>query len=239
MTNLSGMMRDIEEEVALTRHLIGKDALNPKVLDAMRKIPRDRFVPPESKAYAYGNGPLPIGYGQTISQPYIVALMTDLLDPKPDDVVLEIGTGSCYQAAVLSLLVKRVYTMEIIPELAEQAEERLKRLGYRNVEVRAGDGHYGWPEHAPYDGIIVTAAAPYVPEPLLAQLKPGGRMVIPVGSDHHHQELMLVVKDERGQIETRSVLGVAFVPLTGGPTSEPKHKPVTPADRTNSNGEPL
>lgn len=237
MTNLSRMMREIEEEVTLTRHLIGKDALNPKVLDAMRKIPRDRFVPSESKAYAYENGPLPIGYGQTISQPYIVALMTDLLDPESDDVVLEIGTGSCYQAAVLSLLVKRVYTVEIIPELAEQAKERLARLGYRNVEVRAGDGYYGWHEHAPYDGIIVTAAAPYVPEPLLAQLKPGGRMVIPVGLPYHHQELMLVVKDERGQIETRSVLDVAFVPLTGGTMIEPEHKPVTPADRTNSNGE--
>ncbi|WP_396662383.1 protein-L-isoaspartate(D-aspartate) O-methyltransferase [Methylocaldum szegediense] len=231
------MMRDIEEEVSLTRHLIGKNALNPKVLEAMRKVPRDRFVPPESKTYAYENRPLSIGYGQTISQPYIVALMTDLLDPEPDDVVLEIGTGSCYQAAVLSLLVKRVYTMEIIPELAEQAKERLKRLGYRNVEVRAGDGHYGWPEHAPYDGIIVTAATPSIPEPLLAQLKPGGRMVIPVGLPHQHQELMLVVKDERGQIETRSVLDVAFVPLTGGKTTEPEYKPATSANRTNSNGE--
>lgn len=236
MTRLSRMMREIEEEVTLTRHLIGKDTLNPRVLDAMRKVPRDRFVPSESKAYAYENGPVPIGYGQTISQPYIVALMTDLLDPESDDIVLEIGTGSCYQAAVLSLLVKRVYTVEIIAELAEQARERLMRLCYANVEVRAGDGYHGWPEHAPYDGIIVTAAAPYLPKALLDQLRPGGRMVIPIGLPYRHQELMLVEKDKQGQIETRSILDVAFVPLTGDSMIEPERESVTRIDRTNEYG---
>ncbi|MGX2039538.1 protein-L-isoaspartate(D-aspartate) O-methyltransferase [Methylocaldum sp. MU1018] len=221
MTKLSQMVREIEREVTLTRYLIGKDRLNPRVLDAMRKVPRDRFVPSESKVYAYANEPVPIGYGQTISQPYMVALMTDLIDPEPDDIVLEIGTGSCYQAAVLSRLVKRVYTMEIIPELAEQAKERLRRLGYANVEACAGDGYHGWPEHAPYDGIIVTAAAPYLPEPLLAQLKAGGRMVIPIGLPYCHQELMLVKKDEQERLETRSILDVAFVPLTRHMRAEP------------------
>lgn len=224
------MVREIEEEVTLTRHLTGKDAMNPRVLDAMRKVPRDRFVPLESKAYAYENGPVPIGYGQTISQPYMVALMTDLLDPKPNDIVLEIGTGSCYQAAVLSLLVKQVYTVEIILGLAEQAKERLRRFGYANVEARAGDGYHGWPEHAPYDGIIVTAAAPYPPEPLLAQLKAGGRMVIPVGLPYRDQELMFVEKDGQGHIETRSILEVAFVPLTGDTMIELERKFATRTD---------
>lgn len=209
------MIRDIEEEVALTRHYIGKDALDSRVMQAMRKVPREQFVPAESKAYAYVNGPVPIGYGQTISQPYIVALMTDLLNPEPDDVILEVGTGSGYQAAVLSLLVKQVYTLEVIPELGEQAAERLKHLGYDNVEVRVGDGYFGWPEHAPYDGIIVTAAAPYIPEPLIEQLKEGGRLVIPVGQPFSHQELMTVDKKAQGEIDTQSILGVAFVPLTG------------------------
>ncbi|BBA37490.1 protein-L-isoaspartate O-methyltransferase [Methylocaldum marinum] len=237
MTKLSQMMREIEEEVALTRTLTGIDRLSARVLDAMRRIPRDRFVPSESKAYAYENGPLSIGYGQTISQPYMVALMTDLLDPQPDDVVLEIGTGSCYQAAVLSLLVKQVYSVEIVEELAEQAKERLKRLGYANVAVRVGDGYYGWPEHAPYDGIIVTAAAPYFPEPLLAQLKAGGRMVIPIGLPYHHQELMLVEKNAQGQIETRSILDVAFVPLIGDTMNEPERESVTRIHQTDTDGE--
>jgi protein-L-isoaspartate(D-aspartate) O-methyltransferase len=209
------MMRDIEAEVALTRHLIGKTALDQRVMKAMRKVPRDRFVPADRVAHAFDNGPLPIGHGQTISQPYIVALMTDLLNPEADDVVLEIGAGSGYQAAILSRLVKRVYTVEIIPTLGEQAAERLRKLGYDNVEVRVGDGYFGWPEHAPYDGILVTAAAPYIPEPLIEQLKPGGRLVIPVGLPFHYQELMTVDKDEQGEIETTSILGVAFVPLTG------------------------
>lgn len=213
--SLSRMMRDLEAEVALTRHLTGRGALSPGVMKAMRKVPRNRFVPADRAQFAFSNGPLPIGCGQTISQPFIVALMTDLLNPQQDSVVLEIGAGSGYQAAILSRLVKRVYTVEIIPELGEQAAARLSRLGYRNVEVRIGDGYFGWPEHAPYDGIIVTAAAPYFPEPLIEQLKPGGRMVIPVGLPYHHQELMTVDKNAQGEIETCSVLPVAFVPLTG------------------------
>jgi len=215
MSNLTRMIRDIEAEVAYTQGYIGKSALDPRVMEAMGQVPRDCFIPPERAAYAFEDGPVPIGHGQTISQPYIVALMTDLLATKPDDTVLEIGTGSCYQAAVLSLLVKRVYTMEIIPELGQAAPERLRALGYGNVEVRVGDGYYGWPEHAPYDGIIVTAAAPYIPQPLLEQLKPGGRLVIPIGQPYSDQELMLVEKDGQGDIEARCVLPVAFVPLTG------------------------
>jgi len=215
MSELSRLIRDIEAEVELTRSFIGKDRLDPRVMEAMRKVPRDEFVPPEAKPYAFENGPVPIGHGQTISQPYIVALMTDLLEPEPEDVILEIGTGSCYQAAVLSLIVRQVYTIEIIPELAAQAEARLRRLAYDNVAVRSGDGYYGWPEHAPYDGIIVTAAAPNIPEPLIQQLKPGGNLVIPVGQPHGFQELVVVRKEPTGEIDTRTVLGVAFVPLTG------------------------
>ncbi|QXP88062.1 protein-L-isoaspartate(D-aspartate) O-methyltransferase [Methylococcus capsulatus] len=213
--SLSQMMRDLEAEVSLTRHLTGRSALSPEVMEAMRKVPRHRFVPADRVQFAFDNGPVPIGCGQTISQPFIVALMTDLLNPEKESVVLEIGAGSGYQAAVLSRLVKRVYTVEIVPELGEQAAERLKELGYRNVEVRIGDGYFGWPEHAPYDGIIVTAAAPCFPDPLIGQLKPGGRMVIPVGPPYHHQELMTVDKDAEGNIQTCSVLPVAFVPLTG------------------------
>ncbi|UZR28810.1 protein-L-isoaspartate(D-aspartate) O-methyltransferase [Methylococcus mesophilus] len=213
--SLSQMMRDLEAEVSLTRHLTGRSVLSPGVMKAMRKVPRNRFVPADRVPFAFDNGPVPIGCGQTISQPFIVALMTDLLNPREDSVILEIGAGSGYQAAVLSRLVKRVYTVEIIPELGELAADRLKKLGYRNVEVRIGDGYFGWSEHAPYDGIIVTAAAPYFPELLIEQLKPGGRMVIPVGLPYHHQELMTVDKNVQGEIETCSVLPVAFVPLTG------------------------
>lgn len=218
------MMQDIEAEVALTRHFTGKSALAPKVLQAMREVPRDHFVPPDRVRFAFENGPVPIGCGQTISQPYIVALMTDLLNPKQDSIILEVGAGSGYQAAVLSQLVKRIYTIEIIPELGERAAERLEQFGYDNVEVRIGDGYFGWPEHAPYDGIIVTAAAPYFPEHLIEQLKPGGRMVIPVGLPYHHQELMTVDKDDQGEIETCSILSVAFVPLTGEGEYGARHK---------------
>ncbi len=209
------MMRDIEAETAFTRHLTGKKSLAPRVLEAVREVPRECFIPTESAAYAFDNGPLPIGHGQTISQPFIVALMTDLLNPKPGDVILEIGAGSGYQAAILSRLVKQVYSIEIIPELGGLAADRLKKLGYLNVEVIVGDGYFGWPEQAPYDGIIVTAAAPYFPEPLIDQLKAGGRMVIPIGLPYRHQELMTVDKDAQGEIEACSILPVAFVPLTG------------------------
>jgi protein-L-isoaspartate(D-aspartate) O-methyltransferase len=182
---------------------------------AMDAVPRHRFVPPRSVASAYANRPLAIGHGQTISQPYIVALMTELLEPEPGDVMLEVGTGSGYQAAVLAELAARVYSIEIIAPLAESATARLRELGYRNVQVKSGDGYYGWPEHAPYDGIIVTAAASSIPPPLVAQLKPGGRMMIPVGAPFHTQDLILLQKDEQGKVTTTSVLPVAFVPLTG------------------------
>lgn len=214
MDNVSDMIGAIEEDVRATRGYLGKEALDARVMQAMAHVPRERFLPAELAHYAYCNRPLPIDCGQTISQPFIVALMTDLLQPDPDDVILEIGTGSCYQAAVLSLLVRQVYTVEVIPELARNAQERLRRLGYANVEVRAADGYYGWPEHAPYDGIIVTAAAPEVPEPLIAQLKPGGHLVVPVGLPRSHQDLLVVDKALDGSVERRSVLPVAFVPLT-------------------------
>ena len=209
-----GMLRDIEREVEFTRHLIGRDALSPRVMDAFREVPRHEFVPEGMRDLAYLNGPLPIGEGQTISQPYIVALMTDLLVPQPEDVVLEVGTGSGYQAAILSRLVSQVYSIEIIDSLAAAAGERLRRLGYTNVEVRAGDGYLGWPEHAPFDSIIVTAAVPEIPAPLVEQLRPGGRLVTPVGQPFGAQELILLEKTADGQIHETDVLGVAFVPLT-------------------------
>lgn len=184
------------------------------VLRAMRTVPRHEFVPRSHRDEAYADRPLPIGYGQTISQPYIVAAMTELLKPDRDDVVLEIGTGSGYQAAILSPLVKEVYTIEIVKELGESAADRLKRLKYGNVHVRVGDGYHGWPEHAPFDGIIVTAAASHIPPPLLEQLKPGGRMVIPVGPPFQVQNLMLVEKDAEGRTKQRSLMPVQFVPLT-------------------------
>lgn len=208
------MLRDIERGVEYTRHLIGKDALAARVMDAFKQVPRHEFVPEDLQERAYDDGPLPIGEGQTISQPYIVALMTDLLDTEPDDVILEVGTGSGYQAAILSRLVKQVYSLEVIEGLAAAARERLRRLGYSNVEVRSADGYSGWAEHAPFDGIVVTAAAPSIPEPLIEQLKPGGRLVIPVGLPYGQQELMLVEKTPGQKIQTRDVLGVAFVPLT-------------------------
>ena len=209
------MLQDIEREVELTRNLIGKKALDERVMEAMEKVPRQEFVPAVAQAYAFANGPVSIGHGQTVSQPYIVALMTDLLNPQPDDVILEIGSGSGYQAAVLACLVRQVYSIEVIQELADQASDRLQRLGYTNVEIKQGDGYYGWQEHAPFDGIIVTAAAPHIPEPLIEQLKVGAKLVIPVGQPYMHQELMLVEKKEHNEISTRYVLGVAFVPLVG------------------------
>ncbi len=215
MKPVKRMMQDIEREAELTASLIGKRALDPRVMEAMKQVPRHEFVPAESQAYAYANGPVPIGHGQTISQPYIVALMTDLLNPEPEHVVLEVGTGSGYQAAILSLLVKQVYSTEIVEPLATAARERLQRHGYANVDIRAVDGYHGWVEHAPFDGIVVTAAAPAIPQPLVEQLKPGGRLVIPVGRPYSYQELMLVEKSEDNEIHTQDILGVAFVPLTG------------------------
>jgi len=215
------MLRTIEDECYLTSYYTGRKSLQPRVMDAMGQVLREDFVPDHLRSAAYANGPLPIGDGQTISQPFIVALMTDLLCPSGDDVILEVGAGSGYQAAVLSLLVKQVYTIEIVPALAHSAQERLHRLGYTNVEVRQGDGYGGWPEHAPFEGIIVTAAATHVPVPLKEQLRPGGRLVIPVGFPAMPQELFVLEKDEKGDFRTSDVLSVAFVPLTGegfGPT---------------------
>lgn len=197
------------------RDIAARGVRDPRVLAAMRAVPRERFVPEARRDEACADHPLPIGAGQTISQPYIVALMTDLLDPQPDDAVLEVGTGSGYQAAVLAELVRRVTTIEIIPALGESARERLARLGVSNVEVIVGDGYYGWKRGAPFDGIVVTAAASRIPPPLIEQLKPGGRMVIPVGGAFLTQQLMLVEKDAAGKITTRQLLPVRFVPLTG------------------------
>ncbi len=207
------MIRDIEEEVRYTSHLIGKDALDPRVMEAMRKVPRDRFVPDDIKPAAFENVPLPIGHGQTISQPYIVALMTDMVAPQPQHRILEVGTGSGYQTAVLSQLCERVYTVELVEELSRAACELFRELGYGNIEMRVADGWHGWPEHAPYDGILVTAAAPRIPEALIEQLRPGGRMAIPVGRPYSHQDLLVVQKDEQGRVSKKNILGVAFVPL--------------------------
>ncbi len=210
-----GMIQDIEADVRLTSFYINKKELDPKVMDAMRKVPRHEFVPGQVRDKAYENRPLPIGHGQTISQPYIVALMTDLLEPKRQHKVLEVGTGSGYQAAILAELVAEVFTIEIIEPLGNQAKERLKLLNYNNVHVRIGDGYYGWEEHGLFDGIVVTAATSHIPPPLIQQLKPGGRMVIPVGSRFMVQQLVVVEKDAKGKLTTRQILPVRFVPLTG------------------------
>lgn len=207
------LLTDIDSEVRITRRWIGKDALDARVMQVMAQVPRHEFVPEGEQNLAYANGPLPIGHGQTISQPYIVALMTDLLAPQAEHTILEIGTGSGYQTAVLSLLCKTVYTMDLVPPLTKAASERLARLNYTNIHARSGNGYQGWPEHAPYDGIIVTAAASHIPEALVEQLKPGGRLVIPVGQPFMSQELMLVNKNEKGEIDTQDILAVAFVPL--------------------------
>ncbi len=210
------MVKEVLADAAATSAYSGTSSFSPQVVAAMEKVERHRFVPPGLVDMAYLNRPLPIGYGQTISQPYIVALMTDLLKLKPHDTVLEIGTGSGYQAAILAEIAASVYSIEIIEPLGKEAGERLRSLGYRNVKTRVGDGYYGWPEAAPFDAIVVTAAASHVPPPLLKQLKPGGRMVIPLGSQFMTQMLMLVEKRKDGSVITRQILPVAFVPLTGG-----------------------
>jgi protein-L-isoaspartate(D-aspartate) O-methyltransferase len=195
--------------------MTGKAMLDPAVRQAISNTPRDKFVPLTSIDSAFDNHPLPIGHGQTISQPYIVAIMTDLLELESDDVVLEIGTGSGYQAAILSQLCRQVYTIEYIEQLADQARARFQRLGYDNIVTRSGNGFDGWPEHAPYDGIIVTAAATQIPGPLIEQLKAGGRMVIPVGRTYSHQVLKLVIKNQHGDIDVKDILSVVFVPFQG------------------------
>lgn len=199
--------------VMVESQLRGRDITNPRVLDAMLRVPRHRFVPLDYRELSYSDRPLPIGHGQTISQPYIVALMTQYARPGPQKRALDIGTGSGYQAAVLAELCKSVYSIEIVEPLAESAGQRLKSLGYENVEVRAGDGYRGWPKYAPFDVIIVAAAASKIPEPLIAQLAPGGRLVMPLGE--FWQELIVVEKRQDGSIRKRSVAAVAFVPLTG------------------------
>jgi len=206
----------IEQNVRETSVYLDKEALDPRVMEALATVPRHHFVPKRERVRAYRNHPLPIGYGQTISQPYIVAIMTDLVKPRPQDRVLELGTGSGYQAAVLSEVVAEVYTIEIVEPLGKRAAGVLKKLNYGNVEVRIGDGYYGWEEHAPFDAIVVTAAGDHVPPPLIAQLKPGGRMVIPVGSRFMTQQLVVVEKQRDGNVITRQILPVRFVPLTGG-----------------------
>lgn len=209
------LLDEIRAEAWSTRQYTGRGAFDERVLAALCEVPREEFVPPALRYRAYDNLPLPIGHGQTISQPYIVALMTDLVRPRPDDVVLEIGTGSGYQAAVLATLVKQVYSVEIVPELAREAATRLRRLGYANVEVLAGNGRLGWPEHAPYDAILVAAAAERIPSALVGQLKAGGILVAPRGAPHETQELVLLNKGADGRAAESRVLPVAFVPLTG------------------------
>jgi protein-L-isoaspartate(D-aspartate) O-methyltransferase len=209
------LMKTIEADVRRTSRHLDKQELDPRVMKAMGDVLRHEFVPATEKRFAYQNWPLPIGFGQTISQPYIVAIMTDLIKPEPDHKVLEIGTGSGYQAAVLAELVQQVYSIEIIKPLAKQAKSRLSRLGYDNVTTKIGDGYYGWQEHAPFDAIVVTAAASHVPPSLIKQLKVGGRMIIPVGSAFLTQQLLLITRKEENKITTRQILPVRFVPLTG------------------------
>jgi protein-L-isoaspartate(D-aspartate) O-methyltransferase len=213
--------RDAMVDLQIAQGDVFRDAVkDERVLAAMRAVPRHEFVPADRRDSAYDDTPLPIGYGQTISQPYIVALMTELLQLKAGDQVLEIGTGSGYQAAVLSELTPYVYTIEIVEPLCQQARERLARRGYKTIEVRCGDGYEGWPAAAPFDGIIVTCAAGHVPPPLWEQLKPGGRMVIPIGGTYDTQRLVLLTKQVDGQRTSRNVLPVRFVPMTGKAQAE-------------------
>jgi protein-L-isoaspartate(D-aspartate) O-methyltransferase len=208
------MVAEIAAMARETGGATGRPSFSEAVMTAMGRVSRHRFVPSLQEAFAYENRPLPIGEGQTISQPFLVALMTDLLDPKPGDTVLEVGTGSGYQAAVLAELVAKVYTIEIVEPLGRRARQLLEQLGYRNVEVRIGDGYNGWPEAAPFDSIVVTAAPVEVPKPLINQLKPGGRLVIPAGGPYDSQYLLLIEKQPDGTFTTKRTLPVRFVPLT-------------------------
>jgi protein-L-isoaspartate(D-aspartate) O-methyltransferase len=212
----AAMMHEIARDMRATAHLLGKDRLDPAVAAALGRVPREDFVPAERRAAAYVNSPLPIGHGQTISQPFVVAVMTDMLALRADARVLEIGTGCGYQTAVLAEIAARVYTIEFVAALGAAAAERLAALGYANIECRIGDGRAGWPEHAPYDAIIVTAAAETPPPALVAQLAPGGRMAIPLGPQGAEQDLCLLTKDAEGRLTRRNILPVAFVPLVSG-----------------------
>jgi protein-L-isoaspartate(D-aspartate) O-methyltransferase len=203
-------------QTMVEKQLQSRDITDRRVLDALRKVPRHLFVPEEFRRQAYEDRPLPIGLDQTISQPYIVALMTELARVAEDHTVLEVGTGSGYQAAVLSVLAKRVYTIEYLAPLGERARKRLAELGYNNVEVRIGDGYQGWPEHQPFDAILVTAASEEVPQALIDQLKPGGKLVIPVGPQADTQVLQVLEKDSTGKISRRNTIPVRFVPLVKG-----------------------
>lgn len=207
------LLREIDREMTATTGYTGRDRLRPAVRAALARVPREAFVPEGMEELAYANHPLSIGHGQTISQPYIVALMTEVLDLGPEDTVLEVGTGSGYQCAVLAELAREVYSVEVIPELVEAARERLDRLGYRNIRTRCADGALGWPDKAPFDAIIVTAAARAIPPALVEQLAPGGRMIIPVGVSWLGQDLVLLTKDADGGVHSRDLLAVAFVPL--------------------------
>jgi protein-L-isoaspartate(D-aspartate) O-methyltransferase len=211
------MLARIASEALATAELTGREAFSDRVMAALARVPRDRFVPAYQSGLSYIDSALAIGHGQTISQPYIVALMTDILELLPNAVVLEVGTGSGYQTAILAELAAAVYSMEVIPELATEARERLVQLGYANVEVGTGDGYSGWSEHAPYDGILVAAAVPEIPPALVDQLKPGGRLILPVGGTHAGQVLTLVEKTAHGQTRVRSILPVAFVPCMRHP----------------------
>lgn len=213
------MLAEVAAHTIYVSARIGKAALAKPVMEAMGHVPRHEFVPPELQPYAYADTPLPIGCDKTISQPFIVALMTDLLGLEPTDAVLEIGTGLGYQAAILAELARKVYSVEIIEELARQAEHRLRRLGYTNIELKVGNGYYGWPEHAPFDKIIVTAAPDLIPPPLIAQLKPDGRMVIPAGLPEA-QQLIVLTKQRDGKLAITEILPVRFSTLEGGESRE-------------------
>jgi protein-L-isoaspartate(D-aspartate) O-methyltransferase len=217
---LEALLEKIRSEVNETAYLTKRRKLDPRVMDALRKVPRHIFVTDDFKDMAYANQPLPIGYGQTISQPYIVALMSDLPRLNKNDVVLEVGAGSGYQAAILAKLARHVYSVELVDELASFARKHLQMLGCDNVEVRTGNGYFGWPEHAPYDAIIVTAAGSHIPPALIAQLKSGGRLVIPLFGPSYAQQLLLVKKNEDGSLEKTNVLPVRFVPLIEPPSHE-------------------
>ncbi|MES9814008.1 MAG: protein-L-isoaspartate(D-aspartate) O-methyltransferase [Candidatus Thiodiazotropha sp.] len=215
MSDVQGMLSDIQAEANYACRMTGLDHLNDHVLAAMSRVPRQRFVNKSFRPHAYDNSPLPIGKGQTISQPFIVALMTDLMAPNRDDKILEVGTGSGYQTAVLAELVDHLYSIEIIPALAKKSRRRLEKAGYTNISFQVGDGYYGWSEMAPFDAIMVTAAVEHIPQTLIDQLAPGGRLVLPVGKRRYSQDLLLVKKDQYGAVKITRLLPVSFVPLSG------------------------